>query len=107
MVLLAVLLVACSAALAIAREGVTLTDEEVENIVRSSYQYVAMYNVNNKFALSQGGWNTVVADTQLKDHTIRDIARPNNDSLYIGCMLDLRIEPMILEIPPLIQCMYR
>ncbi|KPK53021.1 MAG: hypothetical protein AMS22_08070, partial [Thiotrichales bacterium SG8_50] len=25
-----------------------LTDEQVENIVRRSYQYVAMYNVNNK-----------------------------------------------------------
>ncbi|MCP4258337.1 MAG: DUF1254 domain-containing protein [Planctomycetes bacterium] len=58
-----------------------------------------MYNVNNKFALKQGGWNTVVADTKLKDHTMRDIARPNNDTLYIGCMLDLRKDPVILEIP--------
>ncbi len=64
-----------------------LTDQEIENIVRRSYPYVAMYNVNNKFALKQGGWNTVVPDTQLKDHTMRDIARPNNDTLYIGCML--------------------
>jgi hypothetical protein len=58
-----------------------------------------MYNVNNKFALIQGGWNTVVADTQLKDHTMREIARPNNDTLYIGCMLDLRKDPVILDIP--------
>lgn len=56
-----------------------LTDQEIENIVRRSYQYVAMYNVNNKFAFKNGGWNTVVADTQLKDHTLRDIARSNND----------------------------
>jgi len=76
-----------------------LTDAEIDNIVRRSYQYVAMYNVNNKFALKQGGWNTVVADTVLKDHTMRDIARPNNDTLYIGCMLDLRAEPVVLEIP--------
>ena len=76
-----------------------LTDEEVENIVRRSYQYVAMYNVNNKFALKQGGWNTVDADTELKDHTMRDIARPNNDTLYISCMLDLRKDPVILDIP--------
>ena len=74
-----------------------LTDAEVENIVRRSYQHVAMYNVNNKFALQQGGWNTVEADTQLKDHTMRDIARPNNDSLYISAMLDLRKDPVILE----------
>ena len=76
-----------------------LTDEQIENIVRRSYQYVAMYNVNNKFAMSQGGWNTCVPDTQLKDHTMRDIARPNNDTLYIGCMLDLRKDPVILDIP--------
>ena len=76
-----------------------LSDGAVDNIVRRSYQYVAMYNVNNKFALKQGGWNTVAADTRLKDHTMREIARPNNDSLYIGCMLDLRKDPVILNIP--------
>jgi hypothetical protein len=76
-----------------------LSDAEIDNIVRQSYRFVAMYNVNNKFAIKQGGWNTVVADTVLKDHTMRDIARPNNDTLYIGCMLDLRAEPVVLEIP--------
>ena len=78
-----------------------LSDAEVENVVRRSYQYVALYNVNNKFALKQGGWNTVDADTKLKDHTMREIARPNNDTLYIGCMLDLRKDPVILDIPAL------
>ena len=76
-----------------------LTDEQIENIIRRSYQYVAMYNVNNKFAMKQGGWNICAADTKLKDHTMRDIARPNNDTLYSGCMLDLRKEPVILDIP--------
>ena len=51
-----------------------LTDEEIENIVKRSYQYVAMYNVNNKFALTQGGWNTLAADTKLKDHTLKDLS---------------------------------
>jgi len=76
-----------------------LSDAEIENIVTRSYPYVAMYNVNNKFALKQGGWNTVAPDTKLKDHTMREIARPNNDTLYIGCMLDLRKDPVILEMP--------
>jgi len=76
-----------------------MSDQDVENLVRRSYQYVAMYNVNNKFALKQGGWNTVDADTQLKDHTMREIARPNNDTLYIICMLDLRNDPVIIDIP--------
>jgi hypothetical protein len=76
----------------------SLTDEQIENIVRRSYQYVAMYNVNSKFAMKQG-WHTVDPDTQLKDHTMRDIARPNNDTLYIGAMLDLRKDPVILDLP--------
>jgi hypothetical protein len=76
-----------------------LSDADVENLVERSYQYVTMYNVNNKFAAKQGGWNTCDPDTELKDHTMRDIARPNNDTLYIGCMLDLRKDPVILEIP--------
>jgi len=84
----------------VAQKAITLSDQQVENIVRRSYQYVALYNVNNKFALTPGGgWNTCVANTRLKDHTMRDIARPNNDTLYIGCMLDLRKDPVILEMP--------
>jgi len=76
-----------------------ISDADVDNLVTRSYQYVAMYNVNNKFALKQGGWNTCVADTVLKDHTMREIARPNNDTLYISCMIDLRKEPAIIEMP--------
>lgn len=78
---------------------VELTDAQIENIVKRSYQYVAMYNVNNKFAITQGGWNTINADTKLKDHTMTDIARPNNDSFYTGIMLDLRKEPFIVNLP--------
>lgn len=76
-----------------------LTDAEVENLVKRAYQYVALYNVNNKFAITQGGWNTLLADTKLKDHTLTDIARPNNDSFYTGIMLDLRKEPYIVTLP--------
>jgi hypothetical protein len=79
--------------------GIALSDEQIENLVRRSYQYVAMYNVNNKFALKQGGWNSLDADTELKDHTMREIARPNNDTLYISALLDLRKDPVILEMP--------
>ena len=79
--------------------AVELSDADVTNLVSRSYQYVALYNVNNKFAITQGGWNTCDPDTALKDHTMTDIARPNNDSLYISCMLDLRKDPVILEMP--------
>ncbi len=79
--------------------AVELTDEDVDNLVKRSYQYVAMYNVNNKAALKQGGWNSCDADTALKDHTMQDIARPNNDTLYVSCVLDLRNDPVVLEMP--------
>ena len=79
--------------------AVDLSDDDVENLVKRSYQYVAMYNVNNKFALKHGGWNTVDADTRLKDHTMREIARPNNDTLYVSALLDLRKDAVILEMP--------
>jgi len=84
---------------ATATPAAELSDADVENLVKRSYQYVAMYNVNNKFALKLGRWNTCDADTMLKDHTMREIARPNNDTLYISCLLDLRKDPVILEMP--------
>ena len=77
----------------------TLSDEELKNLVKRSYQYVALYNVNNKIAMKNGGWNLCDADTQLKDHTTREIARPNNDTLYISCLLALRKDPVILQMP--------
>ena len=97
--LIALLLALGFSVTAMAQQTIKLSDEQIENLVKRSYQYVAMYNVNNKFALKQGGWNTVDADTKLKDHTMREIARPNNDTLYIGVMLDLCKDPVILEMP--------
>jgi hypothetical protein len=94
--------IAAAATLMVATTTATaagLSDADLENLVKRSYQYVAMYNVNNKFALKEGGWNICSPDTQLKDHTLREIARPNNDSLYIICLLDLRKDPLILEMP--------
>ena len=82
-----------------------LTDVQVDDIVRRSYQFVAMYNVNNKNAMDPsnpfrtGGWNRVKANPTLADHTVKMIARPNNDTLYAVAMLDLREEPVILEAP--------
>jgi hypothetical protein len=82
-----------------------LTDEQVENIVRRSYQYVAMYNVIQKFALEpsnalgMSGFNIPAANTALADHTMTTIARPNNDTLYQGAILDLRLDPAIIDFP--------
>jgi hypothetical protein len=64
-----------------------------------------MFNVNNKFAMepanpsNTGGWNRLNTQTELLDHTMRSIARPNNDTLYATAMIDVTAEPVILEIP--------
>jgi len=85
--------------------GVELNDDQVEEIVRRSYPYVALYNVINKAALDAGnpagtgGWNRMNVATELFDHNVKMIARPNNDTLYITCMMDLRKDPVILKIP--------
>ncbi|MBW4934358.1 DUF1214 domain-containing protein [Marinobacter sp. F4206] len=82
-----------------------LNDKEMENLVLRSYPYVAMFNVNNKFALdannpmSSGGYNRVKANTELADHTVQAIARPNNDTLYLGAMVDVTEEPIVMELP--------
>ncbi len=82
-----------------------LSNEQVKNIVQRSYQYVALYNVINKGALdtesptSTDGFNKMNVATALYDHNVKVIARPNNDSLYISAMLDLRKEPLILDMP--------
>ena len=82
-----------------------LSDAQAEDIVRRSYQYVAMYNVNQKGAfdtnnpIATGGVNRIFANMRLTDHTLQIIARPNNDTLYVFALLDLTREPVILEMP--------
>ena len=91
---------------AMAQKAIKLSDQEVENLVRRSYQYVAMFNVIQKFALDpasgalfMAGFNRPKASTALADHTVKSIARPNNDTLYQGAVLDLRLDPVIVEYP--------
>jgi hypothetical protein len=93
--------------MALAQGGnpVDLSEEQLEDLVRRSYQYVAMFNVNNKMALDRsnplmsGGYNKVKANTTLADHTVQAIARPNNDTLYVGAMIDVTDSPIVMEIP--------
>lgn len=82
-----------------------LTDAQMEELVLRSYQYVAMFNVNNKYALDTDnpmctqGYNRVFANTTLADHTLQAIARPNNDTLYVVALVDVTEEPIVMEMP--------
>ena len=89
---------------AYSKEAVMLDDAQMENIVRRSSQYVAMYNVINKYAMQEenpmmAGWNDTYRAQSLLDHTVQAIARPNNDTLYVVSILDLRTEPVIVHYP--------
>ncbi|MGD8702380.1 MAG: DUF1214 domain-containing protein [Desulfosarcina sp.] len=86
-------------------QRVDLSEAQMEGLVLRSYQYVAMFNVNNKFALDTDnpmctqGYNRVFANTALADHTLLAIARPNNDTLYVIAMVDVTEEPIVMEMP--------
>jgi hypothetical protein len=100
-----IFVVSLSAMGAVAQTGdLKLDPSQIENIVQRSYQYIAMYNVINKAAMapvptSTGGWNKIRLNTRLADANLKAIARPNNDTLYQIAMLDLRNEPVILDVP--------
>ncbi|MBK5517255.1 DUF1254 domain-containing protein [Pseudomonas sp. TH10] len=82
-----------------------LNDAGIDNVVRRSYQYVAMYNTNNNFAMqernpfSTHGWNKFYVPDGLMDHTVKAIPRPNNDTLYSISMLDLRDDAVVIQFP--------
>lgn len=82
-----------------------LSDKDIENIVRRSYQYVALYNTVNNFALQKGnpfsthGWNKTYLPTKLADHTLTAIPTPNNDSLYVISVLDMRDDAIVIQFP--------
>jgi hypothetical protein len=63
-----------------------------------------MYNVNQKMAFAEEGvttkgYNKGMRKTELLDHTVQFIARPNNDVLYQLAMLDLRKDAIVFKIP--------
>jgi hypothetical protein len=86
------------------KEYMDLTGAKIKEIVQRSYQYVAMYNVNQKMALAEEGvatkgYNKGMRRTELFDHSVQFIARPNNDVLYQLAMLDLRKDAIVFKIP--------
>ena len=82
-----------------------LTSAEMENLVRRSYQYVALFNTLNNFAVNDknpfaaGGWNKTHYPTGLMDASVRALPRPNNDSFYVPSLLDLRKDAVVIQYP--------
>jgi hypothetical protein len=82
-----------------------LTSAEMENLVRRSYQYVALFNTLNDFAVNaknpfaSGGWNKTHYPQGLMDASVRAIPRPNNDTLYVLSLMDLRKDAVVIQYP--------
>ena len=86
-------------------QAAELSKADTENLVKRSYQYVALFNVLNDFAVNpknpfaSGGWNKTNYPKGLMDASVRGIARPNNDTLYVISMLDLRKDAVVIQYP--------
>ncbi|MFB3133068.1 MAG: DUF1214 domain-containing protein [Rhodothermales bacterium] len=86
-------------------QAAELSNADAENIVRRSLQYVALYDTllnftfNKKNPFAAGGWNKTHYPQGLMDASVRAIPRPNNDTLYVLSLLDLRAEPVIIHYP--------
>ncbi|MBK5517256.1 DUF1214 domain-containing protein [Pseudomonas sp. TH10] len=82
-----------------------MSDDELNNIVLRSYQYVAMYNSINNVAMQDRnpfgthGWNKVFVPAGLQNHEVTAVPRPNNDTLYLTSTLDLRDDAIVIRFP--------
>ena len=46
-----------------------------------------------------GGWNRMYVPAGLTDRTLTAIPRPNNDTLYLIAMLDMRDDAVVIQFP--------
>jgi hypothetical protein len=82
-----------------------LSDAAAQILVRRSLQYVALYDTllnftfNKKNPFASGGWNKTHYPEGLMDASVRAIPRPNNDTLYVMSLMDLRAEPVVISYP--------
>jgi len=88
-----------------AADTLIMTDADAANLVRRSIQYVALYDTllnftfNKKNPFASGGWNKTHYPEGLMDASVRAIPRPNNDTLYVLSMLDLRKDAVVIHYP--------
>jgi len=86
-------------------QAAQLSDADAKNLVRRSLQYVALYDTllnftfNKKNPFASGGWNKTHYPAGLMDASVRAIPRPNNDTLYVLSLMDLRKDPVIIHYP--------
>jgi hypothetical protein len=86
-------------------QAIKLSDADAQKVVRRSLQYVALYDTllnfvfNKKNPFASGDWNKTHYPQGLMDASVRAIPRPNNDTLYVLSMMDLRQDPVVIHYP--------
>ncbi|OAV76228.1 hypothetical protein Barb7_00117 [Bacteroidales bacterium Barb7] len=79
---------------------VKLPNEEVISIVREAYVYAFPLVLTDATRLSYNGVDNVLAHAKgFPDHTFRNVVAPNNDTNYSSAFLQLKEEPVVIEIP--------
>lgn len=88
----------------------TMDSQEVQQIAEEAYIYAFPMLMGYRFAFAsflmpgipsyRGPVNTLTGKAATLDHTFRDVVTPNADTPYSMALLDLRAEPVVLQVPP-------
>ena len=88
-----------------------LTTQDIETITAEAYTYAFPMLMGYRFAFAtfltpglpsyRGPVNAIHGQAETLDHTFRDVVTPNADTPYSFALLDLRIEPVVIQVPPI------
>jgi hypothetical protein len=87
-----------------------LTIQEIGRIAEEAYIYAFPMLMGYRFAFAsfltpglpsyRGPANAIHGKAATFDHTFKDVITPNADTPYSMAMLDLRAEPVVIQVPP-------
>ena len=86
-----------------------ITQKEAKKIAEEAYIYAFPMLMGYRFAFAsflmpgipshRGPVNTLTGEASTLDHTFKDVVTPNADTPYSMALLDLRAEPVVLQVP--------
>ncbi|HSR31195.1 MAG TPA: DUF1254 domain-containing protein [Anaerolineae bacterium] len=86
-----------------------ITQKEIKQIAEEAYIYAFPMLMGYRFAFAsflmpvlpsyRGPVNTLTGKAATLDHTFKDVITPNADTPYSMALLDLRAEPVVLQVP--------
>ncbi len=91
------------------RRGAALTPDEVAAIAEEAYIFSFPMLMGYRYAFGsflvpslpsyRGAANAIHGEAVTLDHNFKDVITPNADTPYSMALLDLRAEPLVLEVP--------